>query len=123
MGIAVPLIFICGAVFLYIVKQGPPCIFYKLTGLYCPGCGSGRATVALLHGDIVKAFGHNMLYVLLLPIIAYYVIKEYAAYVLDKDILPFFEVNLPIAITLTVVILVFWILRNIPVYPFTLLAP
>ena len=30
---------------------GWPCPFYKVTGLPCPGCGLGRATVRLLHGD------------------------------------------------------------------------
>lgn len=30
-----------------------PCPFWKLTGLYCPGCGGTRAIRALLHGDIL----------------------------------------------------------------------
>ena len=37
------------------------CPIYELTGLYCPGCGSGRAARALLRGDIAAAFGHNAL--------------------------------------------------------------
>ena len=35
-----------------------PCIFHKLTGLYCPGCGGTRAVVFLLHGD----FLHSLVY-------------------------------------------------------------
>lgn len=33
-----------------------PCIFYSLSGLYCPGCGGTRAVSALLHGRILTSF-------------------------------------------------------------------
>ena len=36
----------------------PPCYFYQLTGLYCPGCGGTRAWIALLHGH----FLHSLVY-------------------------------------------------------------
>ena len=32
-----------------------PCMFNKLTGLCCPGCGGTRAARALLHGEILKS--------------------------------------------------------------------
>lgn len=36
-----------------------PCMFQKLTGLYCPGCGGTRAVKALLRGNIlVSALYH-----------------------------------------------------------------
>ena len=44
-----------GAVFLYAHQPGTiplPCFFHMFTGLYCPGCGSGRACYNLLHGQI-----------------------------------------------------------------------
>ncbi|MDR2065262.1 MAG: DUF2752 domain-containing protein [Prevotellaceae bacterium] len=37
----------------------PPCPFYKLTGLKCPGCGSQRAIHSLLHLDVKQAFFYN----------------------------------------------------------------
>lgn len=33
----------------------PPCLFFRLTGLYCPGCGGTRACIALLHGHILQS--------------------------------------------------------------------
>lgn len=33
----------------------PPCLFYRLTGLYCPGCGGTRAWIALVHGRFLRS--------------------------------------------------------------------
>jgi hypothetical protein len=48
----------------------PPCIFHKLTGLDCPGCGSSRGLHCLLHGDLGRAADHNVLLFLALPLLA-----------------------------------------------------
>lgn len=48
----------------------PPCPFYWLTHLHCPGCGSTRALHNLLHGDVVTAFDMNPLLVLSIPFVA-----------------------------------------------------
>ena len=37
------------------------CPIYELTGLYCPGCGSGRAARAMLRGDLRASLGYNLL--------------------------------------------------------------
>ena len=44
---------LAGAVYLYFHNPHSyplPCVFYSLTGFYCPGCGAGRASYSLLHG-------------------------------------------------------------------------
>lgn len=41
---------------------GIPCLFYRLTGLQCPGCGNTRAALALLRLDFKAALGYNMLF-------------------------------------------------------------
>lgn len=35
---------------------GSSCVFHKLFGLYCPGCGGTRAVSLLLHGQILDSF-------------------------------------------------------------------
>ena len=122
-GIGLPLFVLIGAWVLYTFGNPLICVFYKLAGLYCPGCGSGRASAALLHLDFAAAFKHNLLYVLLLPFIVYYLLKQYIVLVFRKDVLPMFSINGFAAKVVLAVILVFGILRNIPVFPFTLLAP
>lgn len=36
-----------------------PCMFAKVTHAPCPGCGSTRAVLALLHGDLHDVFRYN----------------------------------------------------------------
>lgn len=101
----------------------PPCPFYSLTGFYCPGCGSQRAIHQLLHGNIGGAFGYNALLVLSLPILLIsarmFILNIYRKENKRDGIL--YNPILPKIIF--VIILLFWILRNIPVQPFGLLAP
>ena len=100
-----------------------PCFYLILTGFYCPGCGAGRACYAILHGRFLEAFCYNPLMVILLPLLILYI----AARMLDWVITGGDHVDYKISIRLLVGILVlvfgYWVVRNIPVYPFTLLAP
>jgi|SRR6185369_13583879 hypothetical protein len=45
----------------------PVCLFYKATGLLCPGCGSLRSLHQLLNGHLSAAFHFNPLLILSLP--------------------------------------------------------
>jgi hypothetical protein len=45
------------------------CPFRATTGLDCPGCGTLRAIHALLGGDLGRAVDHNLLTVVLLPVL------------------------------------------------------
>ena len=45
-------------------RQGFHCLFWLVTGLYCPGCGGTRAIRALLRGDIFLSIQYH-------PIVCY----------------------------------------------------
>ena len=97
------------------------CLFHELTGLYCPGCGSGRAALALLRGHVGEAFAYNALAMLLAPVCAAVLLREYLRFVfpglgLRPTFLPVWVGKACLAL-----ILGFWILRNLP--PFSFLAP
>jgi hypothetical protein len=100
----------------------PPCPFHAVTGLHCPGCGTLRALHQLLHGNVPAALGLNPLAVILLPVIACWLLFRLGQGMRGRSaravILPAFWIW-----TLLGVIIAFWILRNVPLYPFTLLAP
>jgi hypothetical protein len=98
------------------------CPFHALTGLYCPGCGTVRALHELLHGHILSAIDLNPLSMLLLPFLAYPFLSN-VTLVLRGRRSP--RVMLPpiLGWLLVATVLAFWVLRNIPVWPLTVLAP
>lgn len=100
----------------------PPCPFYKLTDFYCPGCGSLRSLHQLMHGHPLEALDLNPLMVLFLPFLGYIFISQYWQGVHKQSRSSFF-ISPRIVWILLGIILVFWIFRNIPFYPFSWLAP
>ena len=97
------------------------CLFYETTGLYCPGCGSGRAALSLLRGQLPQALGHNPLLLLLGLPSGVLLLWEYLRFVfpglgLRRIVLPAWVGRTALAL-----ILGFWALRNIPAFAF--LAP
>lgn len=100
-----------------------PCIFYVLTGLYCPGCGSGRASYSILHGQFLDAFCYNPLMTVLLPLIGLYVAVRPLDWVITGGNHVDRKISVKFLIGVLVAVFVYGALRNIPVFPFTLLAP
>ena len=100
----------------------PPCPFRALTGWYCPGCGSLRALHQLLHGNLRVAFALNPFAVTSLPFLAYAMLS-YALRILRGRGLPMIVLPGAAIRMMAVAIVAFGILRNIPRYPFNLLAP
>ncbi len=47
----------------------PQCLFQKLCGLQCPGCGSLRSLHHLAHGEFAVAFRLNPLLYFLVPVL------------------------------------------------------
>jgi hypothetical protein len=94
------------------VRILPVCPFHQLTGLWCPGCGTTRALHQVLHGNLAAAIRLNPLAMLMLPLVGYLVARGDASTLKPTWIW-----------ALLGVVVAFGVFRNIPTYPFTLLAP
>jgi hypothetical protein len=101
----------------------PRCMFNSLTGLYCPGCGSQRALSAMLHGDFADALHYNLLMMISLPFIIYSAIIFIINTFRQKQIVQKFFYSAGFAKIFFIAVIIFWVIRNIPFYPFNLLAP
>jgi hypothetical protein len=100
----------------------PTCPFYAVTGLYCPGCGSLRLVHQLLTGHPGAALGLNPLLMAMLPFL-FYTYLRWAAERVAGVRLPAIKAP-PWSIRLVpVLVIVFGVARNIPIGPFTALAP
>lgn len=98
-----------------LLDVGIPCLFYEITGYYCPGCGITRLLFSLLKLDFYQAFRYNpLIFILIIIIGIYWLVK----FILKKFI------NISIAIPnyvyyiLLVIVIIFGILRNIPMFDF-----
>ncbi len=101
----------------------PKCPFHSLTGLNCPGCGSQRAIYSLLHGDFFAAINDNVLLVISIPFLLIHFYYKIKSAVLKKD-LRWDVIYHPLTPKIIfALVTVFWIFRNIPVYPFSYLSP
>lgn len=100
----------------------PKCPFHSLTGFYCPGCGSQRAAHAILNGHILEGLRHNFLIVLLTFVLGYQLILYLITRFSKRNVKNILH-NSKTTYTILVLVILFWILRNIHLYPFTYLAP
>ncbi len=97
------------------------CPFYSLTGLYCPGCGSGRAVRALLRGRVFEAFGLNPLLFLLGIPAGYVLVHEYLRLAFPSLGLRAVALSRRVCAGCVILVFAFWLLRNLPMFAF--LAP
>jgi hypothetical protein len=95
----------------------PQCPTKMLTGLDCPLCGATRAVHSLVDGNLVGAMDHNLLFVLSLPVLAYAFVA-WTSTRLGRPMKPV-PINQPrVLISVSVVLLVFTVVRNLPMMPF-----
>lgn len=98
------------------------CPSLRIFGIYCPGCGSTRATYFLLHGEVESAFRHNPLLLLLgVPIFGWMIFALALSVV--RATRPI--VNSPAWIGWVVVVLLiaYCVFRNIPLASLEKLRP
>ena len=122
------LLFGLGVLILYFFKEPsntalfPKCPFYSFTGLYCPGCGSQRAIHQILHGNIIEGIRHNLLLLLLIVLLVYKAVIKLTSNYRIKSVENILH-HPKTTYTVLVLIILFWIFRNIPMRPFSYLAP
>lgn len=118
-------LFVLGFIYLFNPSTStlyPACPFLLFTGCYCPGCGSLRAIHQLTRGHLAAALGLNLLMVLSLPFVAYSFASHALFAVAERPLRTYF-IRPGFIWSLLGLILAYWMLRNVPVYPFSLLAP
>ncbi len=100
----------------------PACPLHNFTGLHCPGCGTLRAIHCLVHGHLLAAFRLNPLMLLSLPLIAWLKLEQ-ASY--SGRIPGNLRISVPgkIIHSLPWIVIAYFVLRNLPLFPFNLLAP
>ena len=91
----------------------PGCVFRKVTGFECPGCGMTRATYATLHGRIGDAFRFNPVGMVLFPLAMIGFAIEVIGWVRGKP-LPFrLNPGRWGATAIAAVLILWWIGRNV----------
>ena len=99
----------------------PACPFRSLTRLDCPGCGATRALHALTQGALGQAVGLNLLVVLLVPLAVW----AWVGWLARTQGWSGPELGVPPSWAMRaipVVLVGFWVLRNLPVAPVSALG-
>ena len=89
----------------------PQCPWNKLTGTYCPGCGSVRAAQSLVNGNMFGLVQNNPLLALSLPFFAILLFSTAFQALRGYKLFSFHITKSGIAV-LSAVIIVYWVLRN-----------
>lgn len=97
----------------------PKCIFKAVSGFDCVGCGLTRALHALAHGDLMRALDMNPLVVLLVPLVPLMILD--ARGLTPQALKRFMAVVMTPKLWL-ILLPAYWIVRNLPWWPFTWLA-
>jgi hypothetical protein len=101
----------------------PVCPFYATTGLHCPGCGTLRCLHALLHSDLRSAIDYNALTVLFVPTLVVAWLSVGFAGIGGRHAPRVWSAPRWTGWAVAVTFALFWILRNLPLAPFSWMAP
>ena len=100
----------------------PVCPLFKLTGILCPGCGLTRGFHALFHGDVLTALHFNALLPVFAFLIGFLLVSLVLIVVRGRGLS--WKIFPPASLYgFLILAAAFFVLRNLPFYPFTLLAP
>lgn len=94
----------------------------RFTDLHCPGCGTTRATHQFLHGNVLRGLACNPILSLAVPLIAL-LVWEQLGRARSWPVWPVWPVTRTVSPWVLWIVLGYWVARNLPFMPFTLLAP
>lgn len=100
------------ALFIQCTGLGIPCVFRLVTGYRCPGCGMTHAAMALIHGQPKIAFRENPLSLSVVPLLLFYGAYRAEVYIRTART-DFRKWEIVFLGVLWVVVLLFWLLRNL----------
>jgi len=106
------LFFVC--IYLYIkLEINIDCIFYKITGYYCPGCGITRMFQSILEGNFYQAFRYNsFLFISINLFIIYFLISLFIPIKISN------RNKLIILSCFLILLLTYGVLRNLEIFSF-----
>jgi len=93
---------------------GIPCPLHAVTGLYCPGCGMFRASLALMRGEIWQAVRYNAFAVILLPLLFILSIRGTARYIRAALPVPAGRLEMIVVVGIAAASVLFAAARNLP---------
>ncbi len=94
----------------------PQCPTKLLTGIDCPLCGATRAVHSLIDGNLVGAMDHNLLFVLSVPLLVYAFVA-WTSTRMGRPMKPLPVNNPRVLAAVGVVMLIFSVVRNLPMMP------
>ena len=97
----------------------PYCVIKASTGMDCVGCGGQRAVHELLHFNIVSALDHNALFILSIPLLIYYIFFSLRRYLYSIASPNSFWYSRTFGLLFIILTLLFLVLRNIKIFPFS----
>ena len=100
----------------------PVCPLFALTGLACPGCGLTRGFHSLFNGDIIPAIDFNAMIPFWVVIFAWIFFSLFLTALRGRG-LAMWPTYPKFLWVFMVVLFGFGILRNVPVWPLTILFP
>ncbi|MBP3461837.1 MAG: DUF2752 domain-containing protein [Bacilli bacterium] len=95
-----------------------PCIFHKITGLYCSGCGISRMIKEIFRLNFYQAFRYNPLCFILFPLLLMYLIYSIYLWITEKEDKIIKKIDPKIIYILLIIVILFGIMRNIPMFSF-----
>lgn len=89
-----------------------PCVFRKITGYYCPGCGITRCLFSIINGEFYQAFCYNKLIFIMLPFLCFYIVYNVYLYVYEREDKIICRIPNIVWILLLIILILFGVVRN-----------